>query len=259
MVDTAEPDSSDVGDAADEWTLRFLTLGPGEVPAPVLRELSQESSRLVPVTPELVWRNKLGGQTWRLGDRYVKWSPHSAGLDLGRETERLLWLEGRHPAPRVLGSGDDGMGQWMLTAALAAESAVSTFWRAHPEQAVRAIADGLRRLHALPVAEVPLTWESWVSRTPPGLGPRPPVNDPVLVHGDACSPNTLVDANGYFAANVDAGDLAVGDRWADLAVGAMSLEWNYGPGWDGLFYEVYGIKPDPDRTAYYRELWGSES
>ncbi len=79
------------------------------------------------------------------------------------------------------------------------------------------------------------------------------------MHGDACAPNTLVDSRGSFAAHVDVGDLAVADRWADLAIGAMSLEWNYGPGWDGLFFEVYGIAPDAERIDYYRALWDSRS
>lgn len=260
MVNAAEPHGSGVPDGTDdEWTLRYLTLTPGEVPAPILAELSGKSATLEPVVPELVWRNELGGQTWRFGDRYLKWSPHAAGIDLGREAERLRWLEGRHPAPRVLDTGDDRAGRWMLTAAIDADTAVSGFWRARPQLAVCAIAEGLRRLHELSVAAVPPHWESWASRTPPELGPRPQVEDPVLVHGDACAPNTLVDAEGCFAANVDVGDLAVGDRWADLAVGAMSLEWNYGPGWDGLFYDVSGVKPDPARIAYFRALWGSES
>jgi kanamycin kinase len=239
----------------DEWTRRFLTLPQGEVPAPILLELSASATSHV-VVPELVWRNELGGQTWRLGDRYLKWSPQVAGIDLTRETERLRWLEGRHPAPRVLDTGDDGVGLWILTAALEADTAVSEFWRANPEPAVVAIAEGLRRLHAVPVAEVPTHWDSWVTQTPPELGVRPPIVDPVLVHGDACSPNTLLDADGRFAASVDVGDLAVGDRWADLAVGAMSLEWNYGPGWDDLFYEAYGLRPDLARITYYRALWG---
>ena len=252
-----EPEARAASD--DEWTRRFLTLKPGEVPAPILRDLSGRDAASALVVPELVWRNELGGQTWRLGDRYLKWSPFVAGIDLGREAERSRWLEGRHPAPRVLDSGDDGFGQWLLTAALDAGTAVSVFWRAHPERAVVAIAEGLRRLHAVPLAEVPTHWESWATQSPTELGPRPLVDDPVLVHGDACSPNTLLDAEGRFAAHVDVGDLAVGDRWADLSVGALSLEWNYGPGWDGLFYEAYGVELDSAKIVYYRTLWGAES
>ncbi|WP_326639888.1 hypothetical protein OG884_34575 [Streptosporangium sp. NBC_01755] len=44
-------------------------------------------------------------------------------------------------------------------------------------------------------------------------------------------------------------------RWADLAVAAWSTEWNYGPGYDGVVYDAYGIAPDPERIAYYRLLW----
>ena len=49
--------------------------------------------------------------------------------------------------------------------------------------------------------------------------------------------------------------MAVGDRWSDLAIAAMSLEWNYGQGWDGLLYDEYGIEPDEERIDYYRRLW----
>ena len=45
------------------------------------------------------------------------------------------------------------------------------------------------------------------------------------------------------------------DRWADIAVAAMSTEWNYGPGWEDTLIEAYGVAPDRERLAYYRELW----
>jgi hypothetical protein len=39
------------------------------------------------------------------------------------------------------------------------------------------------------------------------------------------------------------------------AVATWSSEWNYGPGWDRLLLDAYGIAPDPDRTRYYRLLY----
>lgn len=63
--------------------------------------------------------------------------------------------------------------------------------------------------------------------------------------------------DGRWTAHVDFGSLGVADRWADIAVATMSLEWNYGPGWDDLFLEAYGIDPDPLRTTYYRALWNA--
>jgi aminoglycoside phosphotransferase len=40
------------------------------------------------------------------------------------------------------------------------------------------------------------------------------------------SPNTLIDDDGRCCGHVDFGDLGVADRWADLAVAALSPGWN---------------------------------
>src|ERR1700728_4085606 len=81
----------------------------------------------------------------------------------------------------------------------------------------------------------------------------------VVCHGDACAPNTLLTGDGRWSGHVDLGLLGVADRWADLAVATWSAEWNYGPGWDGLLLDSYGIRPDPERTRYYRLLWDLSS
>ncbi|WP_244256039.1 aminoglycoside 3'-phosphotransferase [Rathayibacter sp. VKM Ac-2760] len=211
--------------------------------------------------PELVWRNQLDGLTFRVRDGFLKWNPRTTGVDLGREAARLEWLAGRHPVPRLLERGEDDEAQWLLTAPLTGTSAVAPEWLARPEEAVRAIAGALRALHALPVADVPaaLRGDSWFDRRPSALGEAPAVLAPVVVHGDACAPNTLIGADGRWSASVDVGDLGVGDRWADLAVAAVSLGWNYGEGWAPLLLREYGIDPDEERAAYFRALWAAES
>ena len=73
------------------------------------------------------------------------------------------------------------------------------------------------------------------------------------------APNTLISSDGAWTGNVDFGDLAVGDRWADLAVASMSLDWNFGDGHQGEFFDAYGIEPDEERITYYRALWHLES
>jgi kanamycin kinase len=210
---------------------------------------------------ELVWRNDLGGLTFRIADTFVKWSPRRIGIDLARERSRLEWLAGRHPAPRVTGWGEDEEAQWLVTDAVRGESAVGDTWRPRRAEAIRAIAEGLRAIHAVPVDDFPPAWttEVWVGRTPSSIGPRPPVDEPVLVHGDACAPNTLITGDGRWTGNVDFGDLAIGDRWADLAVASMSLDWNFGEGHQDELFSAYGIEPDPPRIAYYRALWDLES
>jgi kanamycin kinase len=229
-------------------------LGDDGIPA-IVSEIARDNA------PELVWRNELGGLTFRVGDRFVKWNPRSTGIDLRREAVRLGWISSRHPAPTVISAGSDATAQWIVTAALPGDCAVGDTWRARRPEAINAIATGLRAMHAIPIDDFPAEWISqvWVGREPKSLGPRPSLDDPVLVHGDACAPNTLISLDGVWTGNVDFGDLGVGDRWADLAVASLSLDWNFGEGHQAEFFEAYGIKPDHDRIRYYRALWDLES
>lgn len=210
---------------------------------------------------ELVWRNELGGLTFGLDDRFVKWNPRSTGIDLDRERVRLEWIATRHPAPRVIDSGGDETAQWLLTAALRGDSAVGDTWRARRPEAIGAIATGLRAIHAIPIEDFPTHWTAqvWVGRRPESLGTPPPVDDPVVVHGDACAPNTLISLAGEWVGHVDFGDLAVGDRWADLAIASLSLDWNFGEGHQDELFQAYDIEPDEERMRYYRALWHLES
>lgn len=211
--------------------------------------------------PELVWRNDLDGLTFRIGQRYLKWNPRSTGIDLERERVRLERISARHPAPRVVDHGVDGEAQWMLTEAVAGGSAVGDRWRARRPEAIRAIAAGLRAIHAIPIDDFPAGWtaEVWVGRRPASLEDRPLVDAPVVVHGDACAPNTLISDDGAWTGNVDFGDLAVGDRWADLAIASLSLDWNFGEGHQAELFDAYGIAPDEERIRYDRALWELES
>jgi kanamycin kinase len=230
------------------------TLGDDPIPEIVLDLASGRPA-------ELVWRNELGGLTFRIGDTFVKWNPPATGVDLERERRRLEWLSGRHPAPRVIGFGADAAAQWLVTAAVPGDSAVGDTWRARRSEAIRAIAVGLRAIHAIPIDDFPAEWTSevWVGRSPESLPPRPAIEDPVLVHGDACAPNTLIATDGQWTGNVDFADLAVGDRWADLAIASMSLDWNFGEGHQQELFDAYGIAPDEERIGWYRALWHLES
>lgn len=228
-------------------------LGDAEIPAIVV-DLAEGAA------PVLVWRNELGGLTFRFGDRFVKWNPRSTGIDLDRERSRLEWIDGRHPAPRVVSYGEDDRAQWLVTAALPGECAVGDRWRARRPEAIAAIATGLRTIHALPIDDAP-EWlrDSWVTRQPSSIGTRPAIEHPVVVHGDACAPNTLINDAGTWVGNVDFGDLSIGDRWADLAVASMSLDWNFGEGHQDEFFAAYGAERDEERIRYYRALWDLES
>ncbi|GII63741.1 putative phosphotransferase [Sphaerisporangium krabiense] len=259
-----------------------IPTGPVAVPA-VVAALAGDDT----VTP--VWRNELGGLTFRLeggrdGVRYVKWvAAGTPEIDLPGEAVRLAWAQRWVTVPPVIEHGTDADGAWLVTAAVDGRSAVEPRWIADPATAAAAIGRGLRVLHdALPVERCPFEWsverrlaraderiadgEGPADRFPEHrhldlaeararLGAPPPIDRLVVCHGDACAPNTLLHDDGTFAAHVDLGSLGVADRWADLAVAAWSTEWNHGPGYDGVVYEAYGIAPDPERIAYYRLLW----
>ena len=233
---------------------QFHTLGDQSIPAIVADQADGGD-------PELVWRNELGGLTFRIRDAYLKWNPSSSGIDLRRERDRLRWIADRHPAPMVLDYGEDASQQWLLTQALPGGHAVGDEWRARTPEAITAIAAGLRAMHTIAIDDFPREWitDSWANARPESLGTAPTVADLVVVHGDACAPNTLISPEGQWTGNIDFGDLTVGDRWADLAIASMSLGWNYGEGHEPAFYEAYGIEPDEERIDYYRALWDLEA
>jgi kanamycin kinase len=235
----------------------------------------------------LAWENE-HALTFEVGNGpdqcFVKWAPAGSPLDLAAEATRMTWAVAYTPVPRVLDLGTDGEGSWLVTAALPGQSAVSQRWLADPRTAVIAIGEGLRAMHdALPVAACPFSWmaqdriaaaqravaaghldtSDWapehlklgIEGAIAQVQNIPSADKLVVCHGDACAPNTLIAGNGRWSGHVDLGDLGVADRWADLAIATWSTLWNYGPGWEQLLLGAYGIKPDPERTRYYRLLW----
>lgn len=236
----------------------------------------------------LVWRNELGGLTFEVGvgraRRFAKWAPYSSGIDLTVEAARLSWAAAFHPVPQVLEAGGDSLGSWLVTRAIAGESAVAPRWLADPLRAVVAIGEGLRALHeALPVQRCPFRWTAedrvadarhraalgrihparWepahrhlsVDQALRQLANIPPIDRLVVCHGDSCAPNTLLDDAGRWCGHVDLGDLGVADRWADLAVATWTTQRNYGPGFEALLLDAYGVATDDERINYYRLLW----
>lgn len=194
-----------------------------------------------------VWVNELGGVTFAIdgGCEYVKFCEPQRAHQLVAEAERLRWAAAYIRVPRVLGAGRG----WLHTAGMAGRSAVDPRWLADPPAAARAIGTGLRLLHdALPADSCPFGPPPWVTDA---WG----VDRLVVCHGDACAPNTLVDDDGRCSGHVDLGDLGVADRWADLAVAAWSLGFNYGGDWRGEFFDAYGVAPDQDRIDHYVRLW----
>jgi len=248
--------------------------------------LLQAAAWLGSATANFVWRNEGGGLTFSddHGDRYLTWVPDGTKNHLLGAIRRSNWVRPYVAAPCFGGVRDGAGGAWAVSTALPGASAVGSWGREHPLQATEAIAAGLRRLHdAAPVAQCPFRmdmtarlisarerltkscdwrvglhgyFDSWTTRQAldvldAGAGDL----DPVVCHGDPCSPNYLVDEQGQFTGIVDLGDLGVADRWFDLAIASWSLSWNFGPGFEEVFFDRYGIARDERKIRFYRLLW----
>jgi kanamycin kinase len=228
--------------------------------------------------------------TWRLdmaGEpvRFLKVARAGAYPGLPAEADRTRWA-GAHqlPVPPVIETGTDGATDWLLTAAVAGLPGTDPAL-GDVRQVVTTLAGGLRRLHdTAPVEGCPFDFRLTGAmaharrRVAAGLVDpeedfneehrhldaqgalgqlewlRPDGEDLVVCHGDYCPPNALI-SDGRVTAYVDLGELAVADRWWDLAVATRAITWNFGPGLETLFLGVYGAPPDPQRQAFYRLLY----
>ena len=178
---------------------------------------------------ELAWMS-WAGTVWRLDGAsdavYVK---RARGLE--DERDRTTWLAGRLPVPEVLGLfhgfGDD----WLLTRAIRGVPLSDGGLGWQPAHVARFLGETLRDIHAVDAAGCPFG--------EPGKGH-------VLIHGDYCLPNVLVE-DGRLTGLVDVGRSGLGDPRDDLAAGLWTLHYNFGHGFGPQFLESYGAPAMADK------------
>lgn len=164
---------------------------------------------------DLVWTNGDGGQTFRVPGGYLK---TSTTADLRLEAEKTRWVGRYIEAARVVDAGSEQGLSWMLTEALPSNSF------SVPERCTL-IGRSLRAFHeSLPLDQCP--WEITLAERQGGRHHGSIDQDLVVTHGDACVPNMVA---GVW---IDLGDVAVSDRWYDVTVACLSVDWpiNFGPG-----------------------------
>ncbi len=166
---------------------------------------------------------------WRLEGAsrviYVKRAAH-----LRDERDRLAWLKGRWPVPELIGLYHDFGDDWLLTQAVRGVPLNDRSIDWEPSRMGARFGEILRELHRVDAAGCP-------------FGVAGPGH--VLVHGDYCLPNVLVE-DGRLSALVDVGKAGLGDPAIDLAAGLWTLQYNYGPGHAREFLDAYGAPPMSD-------------
>ena len=204
------------------------------------------------------WRDASGcsgAQVFRLenpgaANLYLKIAERD-NQDLASEREVLGWINGQLPAPAVEWYGHSELQSFLLTTELSGVDAAQCSLLASPEQSVCLLAEGLLRIHSLPIDECPFDQRLAVKieaarvrvenglvdktdfdpkrlrRSAPDLYSevlrfRPTQEDLVLTHGDYCFPNIIM-AHGAVSGFVDWGRAGMADRYQDLALCARSM------------------------------------
>jgi aminoglycoside 3'-phosphotransferase I len=225
-----------------------------------------------------------GGRVFRIGDNaFLKYGEGRVFSDIVAEHCRLVWLQGRIAAPRVLHFAATGEAVWLLTSALPGRMVEEVIEdRGAPRAAiVDAVAEFLRTLHALGVEDCPFdashpvgladarrnisaglvaeddfdaeragwtaeqVWDALHAEMPSQF-------DRVVTHGDFSTGNIFVDADGRVTGMIDVGRLGVADRYQDLAILWNNLE-EIGLG--AQLLHAYGeTEPDMARLRFHLML-----
>ena len=260
---------------------------PAPTPPPELEQIAPDW------TAALAYRLVGDLTTWRLTSaagavRYAKVATGAlAGSrypTLRGESERMVWAAAYLPVPVVVSLDDFGGTIILMTEALPGRDATQPAWQGDLPSLVRALGRGLRTFHEsvgeewcpfrFDLARALAHVEDRVARAdidPAGFHPEhahltpeaalaeleataPDEEDLVVCHGDYCPPNVLLQ-EGRVTGYVDLGELGAADRWWDVATGAWSVGWNFGEGLEPLFYESYGVTPEPGRIRFFRLLY----
>lgn len=212
---------------------------------------------------------------------YLKIAARS-GSELHEEKLRLEWLYGKLPVPEVLMFERDEERDYLLISEIEGIPASDDCFKAEPERLIERLADGLRMIHALPLADCPFDerldrkielarlkiernlvdvtdfddkrrGRAAVDLFAEMIATRPKSEDLVFTHGDYCLPNIILK-NKRLSGFIDWSRAGIADRWQDIALLSRSVEYNLGERWQPFLFETLGIEPDWEKIEFYNLL-----
>ncbi len=180
---------------------------------------------------------------------YLKTAPKGS---LEQEAQMTAYFHGKGLGPEVL-AYEQGERDWLMTRALPGEDLLNEGYLADPKRVCDTAAQLLRQLHDIDCRDCPADrTASYIARAkenyrsgrydaslfPDNWGYRsveeafhtveqiaPALRSDVLIHGDYCLPNIMMDA-WTFSGFIDLGSSGRGDRHIDLFWGIWSLGFN---------------------------------
>ena len=248
---------------------------------------------MTPIPISTALQEKLDGYTWerntlgwsaeyvfhlqhpRQPAYYLKASPRLAG-----ECARTIWLQPYLPVPQVYYFVEEYNGRDLLLLSAVPGQLLEAL--APTEALVRGLAQTVRALHAIPLAECPFDARLEVRiaaatrRTEAGLvdeddfdpqrlgrtaadllaelmARRPVHEELVVTHGDFTLGNVLAHGESITGL-IDLGRVGIGDRAQDLALAGDSIREEFGEVWMHRFFAEYGVALDEERLDYFKLL-----
>lgn len=213
---------------------------------------------------------------------YLKLWPPDSLTDFRGEIERTRWLAAKSVrVPELVRVFDDGRRGAMLMTAL--PGAYPQQVRQPTAHVVRHLAQGLRALHDIAAVDCPFDETTAIrlarareainnggvdarhfakrnrGRTPQDIyrqlmASTPPIEDIVLIHGDAKFDNMLIDDDGELGF-IDCGHAGRGDRYLDLEAVTGDIEEHFGAQWIEPFAREYGVKLDRPKLMFFSDLY----
>jgi aminoglycoside phosphotransferase len=216
---------------------------------------------------------------------YLKIAIEPNKQELLAEKERLVWLQGQLPVPAVAAWHEDNERSYLLISEIPGIMSYDAVFKQDLPALVRLLGEGMRKIHAVDIRHCPFDQrlatkiEQARQRVEAGLvdegdfdeqrqgmragevlqtliASQPSQEDLVFTHGDYCLPNILIDPdrmhiNGF----IDWGRAGIADRYQDIALATRSLAYNFGPGWEELLWEAYGLEQvDDAKLEFYKLL-----
>lgn len=212
---------------------------------------------------------------------YLKVQARNSVEPLSIEKEKLEWLEGKLPVPRVLFYGEDEENEYLLMSEIKGVNASDQSHRKNLPSVLESLGSGLKAIHLVCVDDCPfdqrlevkieeakkrveqkLVDEDDFDEVRKGksagelfeelISNRPLNEELVFTHGDYCLPNIIIE-NQRVSGFIDWGRAGGADKYQDLALAIRSISSNVGKEYVPYFLEGYGINDvDESRVDYYQ-------